>query len=302
MSDEEQEQPRVVVSYVEKLYLSRVTTFFADGDANGASDRVDALLGAMDKQVTTGKGAATLVFFLMHFTKTTNLQVSHMDGAKALLCPADEYTRALRKYSKRYFDFLAADDGRVRATEAHPRLSLAKANAVVWLVQLGLDTTFLESLDAVCEAHTAFLADKKEKYILAHRRKKQAMRDEVEKEVIGLRAAAPVAPTKPKRRAKAAKEATGGSTSKATGGEAPRVVTKTTTTRTTTTTTTTSRSKRKPTRLTQEERRLVAARIGEIKAARKRAAAQQGGRRRKSCKQCDRQAVVVSADAEVMDE
>ena len=127
----------------------------SDGGAPRATERADALLAALG---AIAKGPATLVFFLMHFTKTTNLQVEHMDGAKALLCPADEYTRALRKYSKRYFDFLSGDNGRVRATAAHPHLSLAKANAVVWLVQMGLDTVFLDDIEAVCAAHAAFLA------------------------------------------------------------------------------------------------------------------------------------------------
>jgi hypothetical protein len=114
--------------------------------------------------------------------------------------PKDEYTRALKKYKKRFYNFedKVGTGDLVWENIRNPRflvspengpisLPLAKVIALYWTIQYGFDTVFWEKYTNILTTYEAFTQKTKKRYTEAHKIKKQKLRSEIETQVIAER-------------------------------------------------------------------------------------------------------------------
>lgn len=113
----------------------------------------------------------------------------------------DQYERALRKYRKHFYSFRdRAGSGKVRwegmtnpkiivaAEHGSLSLPLAKLLAFKWFIEYGFDAVFWERFDKTKKKFTEYTTEVKVRYTSAHKKKKTALRKEVEQEMLRERA------------------------------------------------------------------------------------------------------------------
>lgn len=114
--------------------------------------------------------------------------------------PKNEYTRALKKYKKKYFNFedkvgagnlvwnnLTNPKFLVSPENGNISLTLPKVNALYWTIQYGFDVVFWDNYDTINTSYEEYTAMTKRRYTEAHKKKKQIIRREMEALVIAER-------------------------------------------------------------------------------------------------------------------
>lgn len=112
---------------------------------------------------------------------------------QSVYCPKHEYTRALRKYQKCYYNFEAkAGEGNLFwKGVCNPRflvapqygsisLPIAKCIALYWAIDFGFDTVFWSKYNEIREQYRTFVRKTKLKYTETHKNKKKRIRKEEE--------------------------------------------------------------------------------------------------------------------------
>lgn len=173
-------------------YLAALRQFFAHESAHERLLRFyDHALGAAIFPV--------VAHFVVRHGKTRTFHCERFDGTLGTYCPADEYSSALRKFTKRYYDFVARSSGGdgddddvapVAAFEGHARTvhaPIAQLNALGWFIELGFDRHFWAQADEMAAAHRVLHAATKRQYSESHKKRRRALREAAERDVVRMR-------------------------------------------------------------------------------------------------------------------
>lgn len=172
-------------AHTEEHYVASMQQFFAHDEAHERLMRF----------YSDPSGAAifpVVAYFVVRHGKTRTFHCKRFDGTLGTYCPADEYGCALRKFTKRYYDFTARGKAAARVAASPgragtPRAPVAQLNAMAWFIELGFDRHFWDRADAMAEAHRVLHAATKRQYSESHKRRRRALREAAEKEVVRMR-------------------------------------------------------------------------------------------------------------------
>ena len=173
---------------VRERYFRKTVEFFQD---ENICKRVSELLKGRSSWVYD-----VIVYYITKTCQQTMVEVSH-DEHPIIICPNDEYQKALRKYGKRYFDIQCETHSIV--VPVHGFLTgfpLPRAMVLVWFLELGLDQPFLKKVDELYNEYHLFRKRKKEQYSETHKTKRRRMRQQAEQVVLAQRVDDGTAPLK----------------------------------------------------------------------------------------------------------
>lgn len=178
-----------------KLYRTKVKTFFSKRDNYV---RLERFVYHKDQNI----GSIFLFFVTKHCNEKLIHTIRSVDRNEyppifKLYCPKDEYTRALRKYQKCFYNFEdKCGSGDIYwegirnprfhvAPELGPiSLPIAKLVAYMWAIDYGFDTVFWERYPEIKQSYQIHTTKTKRKYTEAHKRKKKRIRQEEEERII----------------------------------------------------------------------------------------------------------------------
>lgn len=178
-----------------RIYRNKVAKFYRNKENYR---RLEAFITHRDTDV-----CSVFLHFIVRYCETKfihTVRASDRDTKpqkQSVYCPKDEYTRALRKYQKCYYNFEAkAGEGDifwkgVRNPRFHVSpengpisLPIAKLIALYWAIDFGFDTVFWTKYNDVKEQYRQFVRKTKLRYTETHKNKKKRIRKEEEELVI----------------------------------------------------------------------------------------------------------------------
>jgi hypothetical protein len=188
LPDEEGESNEKLVRGRQTLYRDRLQEFFSDPEN---FSRLKRITDCGDPALYR-----IMLYFVRHFYRNMVLYTTPAYERKThpkvrrVFVPHEEYDIAMRRYSKKFYNFEEAGAARIEVGPegaAPVEISTARGVALMWFINFGFDDPFWDSFEAISAAFHRFSADKQRQYSSNYNKNKQQLRRQAEEEVRAYR-------------------------------------------------------------------------------------------------------------------